>query len=513
MHRTRPFNSAFSRRAVIVLSLLCLLVLPVILLTPLHADIDIYQSMAFQLYRFHSLPYISSWDQNFPGIVFIQAGGIALFGNSEIGFRTMDYLVQALTLIAFYRVSRLWLGEGSALLASVLYALIYAFGPGMVMGQRDCFAVLPLVLGTGAMAMGFRSKSGRSRNMFVIAGGTLYAIATLIRPTFALMIVMPYISLFDLRKAEGRKAFVTGVIGFVIPVGLCMIPYLLTPHGLSEAYLATIRYNNEVYRNHFHFRDSSKRAWIALIFCIGWGLAMLRHRMNGRPFQESPRSPNEKRFLIFSIASLLIGVIVMRRLASYHFVPFFAFCIPVLSSILWEWKARFGKWGRVYIALLVLAAFVMFYPFWLAVPFIGSVLHLPNASAVQLGPEIDVSVASYIEKNTTANDSVEVASYTSPGVHWRIERPSATRFTTIQQLMAIGSLGTYTNFQQRWRAEYVHQLEQVKPKYYVIDNSMDLENNIPTMTELMRLDGFPALIENDYRIDTTIGNYVIYGRK
>src|ERR1035441_8001264 len=118
MRRTRSGLKVFDRRAVVVLSLLCLLVLPVILLTPLHSDIDIQQVMAYQLYRFHGLPYIASWDQSFPGTIIIQATAIALFGNSEIGFRTMDYLFQALTVVALYRVSRLWLSEGSALLAS-----------------------------------------------------------------------------------------------------------------------------------------------------------------------------------------------------------------------------------------------------------------------------------------------------------------------------------------------------------------------------------------------------------
>jgi hypothetical protein len=52
MRRIRPIAAVFSTQAVIVLSFLCVLVLPVILLTPLHSDIDIYQSMALQLYRY-----------------------------------------------------------------------------------------------------------------------------------------------------------------------------------------------------------------------------------------------------------------------------------------------------------------------------------------------------------------------------------------------------------------------------------------------------------------------------
>jgi hypothetical protein len=425
----------------------------------------------------------------------------------------MDYLIQALTVIALYRVSRLWLSEGSALLASALYALIYSFGPGMVMGQRDCFAVLPLILGTGAMAAGFRAASERRRSMFVLAGGALYAIAAIIRPTFALMIVVPYLSLFDLRKADGRKAFASGVIGFFVPVGLCALPYVLTSHGLTDAYLATVKYNSKVYGDSFLYGNSSKRIWVALIFCLGWGLTMLWHRKRGWRFQESPDSPEEKRFLILSIAALLIGVIVMRRFASYHFNPFFAFCIPVLASILWEWKAKFGKFERGYIAGLVLLATIMFYPFWLAIPFVGSVLHLTNISAVQLGPDEDVRVASYIRQNTSANDTVEVSTFSTPGVRWRIDRPSATRFTTLQPLMVVGPLGTFTDFQQVWRTEYIQRLEHVQPKYYVVYDPVDSLQNISLMKSLMQIDGFPALIDRIYRLDTSFGVYRIFVKK
>jgi hypothetical protein len=79
--------------------------------------------------------------------------------------------------------------------------------------------------------------------------------------------------------------------------------------------------------------------------------------------------------------------------------------------------------------------------------------------------------------------------------------------------MAIGPLGTYTDFQRGWRAEYVQRIERVLPKYYVVENAIDLESNIPTMGELMGLDGFPALINSCYRLDTTIGNYLIFVKK
>src|SRR6185312_7701875 len=61
--------------------------LPIHLFVPLNSDNDLYQAMAVALVKGKGLPYIGSWDVNFPGIVYIHALGIALFGNTDVGFR------------------------------------------------------------------------------------------------------------------------------------------------------------------------------------------------------------------------------------------------------------------------------------------------------------------------------------------------------------------------------------------------------------------------------------------
>src|ERR1019366_2530731 len=52
------------------------------LLLPLGTDNSVYQSMALAFVRFGRLPYLGSWDENFPGIIPIHAVAIVLFGNS-----------------------------------------------------------------------------------------------------------------------------------------------------------------------------------------------------------------------------------------------------------------------------------------------------------------------------------------------------------------------------------------------------------------------------------------------
>src|SRR5687768_4732197 len=56
------------------------------LFVPMSSDNSIYQSMAYDLLQFGRMPYLGSWDQNFPGIVAIHAVVLAIFGGSDLAF-------------------------------------------------------------------------------------------------------------------------------------------------------------------------------------------------------------------------------------------------------------------------------------------------------------------------------------------------------------------------------------------------------------------------------------------
>ncbi len=510
---TKILIAARRHQALLLLCLISLAVLPTLILYPFHSDIDIQQVMGFQLCRFHGLPYLGSWDSNFPGTIWLHATAIALFGNSEIGLRLFDLVVQIGVIIALYRVSRLWIARGPALLGALLYALFYVNGPGQYISQRDCFAILPLILGAG-LAVKARRSEWRTG---ALLAGVCFALAFWIRPTYALLAVVPCVTLFDLRTSVGRRLCYFEAFGFAIIVVLGLLPYLLTPHGLSEIYLATIRYNYEIYSHIYTFRDYSRRVWVAVAVIAVWAGAIILHARTGREFENKPRSNPERNFVIGSMIALLLGVAIMKRLASYHFAPFFAFFLPVLATVLWEglqsrtlasrrWK-QVPRYGVVVIAIAAL------YPWNLVVTSFSSHSICDyrfdrNYNASQAG-----AVATYIEDRTAADDPVEVASF-FPTVRWRIDRPFVTRFTTPQPLFTMRPEGTPTEYQLGWRKEYVAQIERVRPKFYVIENySVDSRRDLSTLSLFMTLEGFPDLLDRCYRLDTVIGKYQIYVRK
>jgi Dolichyl-phosphate-mannose-protein mannosyltransferase len=504
-----------NKRIMLLLILVCVFVLPALCFYPFHTDHAIQQSMGLALYQYHGLPYIGSWDHNFPGTILIHALGIALFGNSVLGFRGIELIMQIAIVLSLYKLSRLWLNPGASLLSCTLYALFYVHGPGQFMGQRDDFAVLPLSWAFWVTVIAFRSKFHRSKNFLLACAGALFALATSIRPTFAILLGVPFITLFSLRNAYDRRFLLYELLGFAIIVLLWALPYTLTPDGIHQVYLSTIRFNFEVYGHApFHLHDISNRSLLVVAFLLWWAAVMILHRRNGRHFTEAPHSREEKRFIIASFIALLIGVIVMRRIASYHLMPFCAFFMPVIAAAIWDLKTRWGKRGTIALAVLVIGLFCALYPWNIVFGTEGRAIFCSSKPLAErlAGNPIDSAAVSYILHNTNQDDAVEVSAF-FPDIRWQIERPSATRFTTLTALLLHPYGGTFTDFQQEWQAEYTARIEHVYPKFYIIQNAVDSADNIYTLRDLMALPGFGAFVEQAYTLDTTMGEYYIYRRK
>ncbi|MDP4201005.1 MAG: glycosyltransferase family 39 protein [Bacteroidota bacterium] len=507
---------ARDNQAIIVLCLICTLVLPALIVHPFHSDLDIYQSMGLELYARHGLPYLASWDGNFPGIVLIHALAIALFGNSILGFRMLDLIIQIGIVISMYHVSRLWLAKESSLLGCLFYAIMYVNGPGQFVGQRDCLALLPIVLFVGSCVLAYRSKSGRRWKILMTASGVLIGLTTCIRPTFAILLPLPFLTLFTLRDARGRSALLNELFGFFVVVALCIAPYVFIHGGIREVYLATIRFNIDIYSPAANLFSASKRWVVAAGMLLGWSAMVLWHRQSGRHFQEAPRDKSERRFLIGLIVAIVLEIAAMRRLAGYHMVPLFACFMPALGAIIWETKSRFGRAGSVILTLSIILLFVLLYPFRMIIdhPRQEPVAAMAGLELNSRGnaPEdlTEDHVVDYLRRNTAPNDPVEVAAFT-PAVRWRIERPPATRFTTPFPLTMRKADGTVTDYQREWFGEYIQRLKEVRPKYYVIQNF--IEGQVSTRGLMLEIPGLSELLADWYRSDTIIGIYYIYVRR
>ena len=271
------FNRAmFSRRAILVLVLICMFILPAILFYSFNADNDTWQWIASVFVRYGGLPYIAAWDHDFPAIMIVHAIAIYFVGDSMLAFRFVEYLAIVVTVVVLYRTSRLWLSETESLIGCTIFSLFYVFGRWDCMGQRDNFAVLPIVLACYYFIKAFREDNSDSHFWLIGAGGAMVGIAVCIRPTHALLLAVPILTLY---RKKDLRVIASALAGFMVPVMLMILPFALTSGGLHQAYVSAIRYNTDVYnpfppsraRWHGYFHDmTNPRTILVFVLSATW---------------------------------------------------------------------------------------------------------------------------------------------------------------------------------------------------------------------------------------------------
>lgn len=493
-------------KAPLLLGLIVLLVLPILLLYPFHVDVDIYRCVAVLVRSSSEPPVRAAFVANLPAIVWVHWLAIELFGNTVTGFRMFEWMWQGIAVVCLYAVCRLWFSESLSLVSCLLYAFVYVHGPTQFVGQPDCFVLLPILVGIWCFIWSQRSE-GQRRWIGLLLSGAAYGIATTFRPTFALLFPLPIVLFYHWRKPRTYVELAVASAGFSIGLMLVVLPFAQSWDGLQEMYREVVRYNADVYRNNFSMHGASWRSVLAAAMVLVWLIVLYRSRRKEKAFLLAPERKNERRFLIGTFAALLLGVVSMRRLAGYHFIPFFALSTPVFVAIISE---SFAKRRGAFVAVVV--GMVLFLMPWTQVLQLIVAPTVSNSSGATESDSINETVSNYLLAHTGAADAVEIAAL-EPKVRWRLPRPAATRFSFLQVLVSRAPNGKFTWYQREWQQEYVAGLQSSHLKYYVIQylapsgpgpSSVDLFYQIPDLKKT---------IEDRYQLDTTLGPYLVYRQK
>src|SRR5436190_17143753 len=101
--------------------LVCAFILAPMIAYPMTADQGVFAYLGAQILKGH-LPYVHTWESDFPGLMFLQAAEIFVFGKSVFMFRLFDCLVQLGSSYLIYRIAlRVRTGRWAALLAAALF--------------------------------------------------------------------------------------------------------------------------------------------------------------------------------------------------------------------------------------------------------------------------------------------------------------------------------------------------------------------------------------------------------
>lgn len=481
--------------------------------------------MGWDLFAYGKLPYLGSWDVNFPGIVYIHWLSIALLGRSDLAFRMLDLLAEVAACLLFYKLLTRWIPPAVALTASAIYALLYVSLAWPAAGQRDAFAVLFLVAGLELFFQALERRSVRSVALCSIFSGFLLAFCSIIRPTYGLWqvsLVLAYI--ISQRKIDRPiRGFVIGSIAGLVAL---FLPYALAQNGLRDLYRFAILFNLDVYSKFkqpasVFFSAPQITGRLAAVFSLAGLAAMVL--LHFRISSLAPRNVSSFLLLLYPLLLLssLGSLFIMHSFFLYQYLPLLLLLSPLMAFAVFSPRILPSRLSAVPLeVLLMLYLAYSLYPrnfvhdyrnaLKSGGPALDYIYNLIDNDSLN-GHAAEAQAVDYLNKADSEGRPIEVVCYNHPYLRVKAGLESATRFSEILPLTTPARGDTFTSYQDEWRREFIVRLSTIRPKFIVFvkiaaglltrESPFDLANSIP---------GFPSLLAEDYHRDTTIRGFLFY---
>jgi len=524
-----------NRKFFVLTGLTAFLLLLVTALYPFTMDQSVYQTMAVQLVQFHRLPYVGSWDMNFPGIVFIHSLAILLFGNTDTGFRILDIIVHVGIVLMLYRLVIRWTSPRTAFIVSIVLCLLYISGGDGSTGQREGFAAFFTLVVTMLLyrikdrAISNQPQTGDIFTCVVI--GVFAACACWVRPTYGLFAVIIAVALWKLPLPGAPKRVAAFLLGSLILIAAVILPFASKPGALNALYLATIRFNIDIYGSS-RYRSPLTEAFyqgaelfvdaVLLVFLIIY-FALKKHSTN-RGFHNVTGFDRFDRYLFIAYyVAARVSILVMGKFFRHHYEM-----LLILTSILLAFLLDIAvplikqKSTRTIVLWAVIVLFLFATFPWRVLQWFVDGMTQPGPTVEYVHNQFstfyhrdnvqNLALTNYILSRTVTTDRVELCSE-NPEFIWKSEREPATRFTMIFPLVMHRGEGGFTDYQLNWRKEFVDSLTAVLPKYIVLAREHKSFLNFlsqPPNVLMHEIPKFDTFLTTNYQYDTTLHDFEIY---
>lgn len=483
----------------------------------------------------HLAPYVGSWDLTYPGIFVVYRLAMHLFGESILGFRIFDLLVQITSLAMIYFLAKKVSGsQPAAFLSCLIYGIFY-FGLGRwSAGNREVYV---LWLFFAALFVSFAGRGLRR----ALAAGLLIGFAPLIKPPFGLAWLVFGILFLAQGIKEKRKI---PWLELVVYSFCCFLPasafilYYSQIGRLNDLYQSLIWYNFNVYARvtplafsgdpYLKFFSLSRVIFLEQPLLLFSALFFSFFKLTARPAQ------NQNFKLWLSIVSLslvsLIALILQAKYFSYHLIPFWGLLIILAGPGFYQMALRLngpdahlrrrlipGIFSAAIVILLILNVkaeqlkFAAQYCFRNIEPAYFS----KYESASDYGLVTNYYLpANYLKRMLRPQDQVEVFGV-QPLLPFLLKKKLPSRFQNIQHLVYTPLDRTISATQKQWIQEYTSAVISARPRFFIITDqeiplSVDLSR--PTVKTALS-EQFPELnrfLDQNYRLIQKIGLTEIY---
>lgn len=495
-----------------------------VLIEPLGTDNAVLHSIALDFVNRSQVPYIGSWDNNFPGIMLLHALSIMMLGPSGLAFRIFDVFIQLAFVGFFYRFLSRWLTARTAVIAAILYSFYYVAGSTYLFGQQDGYGMMFVLVGTAFVLD--KGERMRFRSPSIIVGALITGLSILMRPTFLLYpaIVSIYLLLDSNGEIQLREVMrgATFLAISLVPIAILILCYAMIPNGLTAFFNSTIRFNLDVYT-----KLSGGSFWIEI---ARTGLlvpfaAYAAFQVYGLKIKVPITHWDKGLYFAFLFAGLFT-VVLMGKFWRYQFAPFFIVLIP-LSAIGIEYvTSRFiGPLRRYYatVIALLLCSFIQYNPTAPLAFSLGLLTHHDPFESATLarrtdsltGAKPEHATLEYLNRPENRNAKIEICGF-DPYLRLDLNRAIVGPYVTFHALAfrtdaTNSGIPHYTDYQRVWQKNYVERLTQAMPKFIVLGRHQSFWYIHDVYNDCLRyLPGFDSLLMTNYRLDTAFGGFQVY---
>lgn len=505
-----------SRRLGVATLLVCLVLLLPTLTFRMGVDQGSFAYIGSEILKGH-WPYLDTWESDFPGMMFLHAGIMLVFGKSIAMFRVFDLVVQLLVVSLIYRITTRVSTPVGGFLAGALYCLIYqGWGPWNT-AQREGFAV-PLVL-WGCWL--FLTASRRTPERTALGIGLGLGAAALFKPTLLALGAFYLPLLPNFRRNGGWRPLGLALVGVGLPAAVFVVLYALKG-GLHEMIEATVSYQ-AIYTARLRGDGPVLAHWVGNTLRLGPQAMALA--LGYLPFLFHPGERKPRVMLYLGYLGATLGVVVQGTFAGYHYLPGMAIGAILVGSAFGQvstwlqgrlWRFRLGRHDLV-LASLVLLVIMPAYLHGESLRDLASLRFLePPSPRSTPGTVFDFTesyaLAQYFHQETDPSDRVQVWGY-EPLVYFLANRTAASRFAISHPLVIRVPGESLTPMQQDWRREFLRDIRDRAPRFVAVVRRDNWWWAPEERTSEQLLDDFPEwkhMLQERYVPDRTIGRFQVF---
>ena len=444
-----------------------------------------------------AVPYRDVVDMNMPGTYLVHMGALAVLGESDAAWRTLDALWLAATCGALTALCRPF-GWRPALIASLLTASYHlAAGPAR-MGQRDFLIVAPLLLAAHLVAT-YRERGARSPILLVIAGAAV-GMAVAIKP-LPLLLLLPLAGAAVYRERSSSTApswpvpLAALALGAALPL-LGVATWLATHGAIEPWWQMTLGFLIDVYvqLGAWHPTDGPQPNELYMLVMIALGALAVRLWWRERRLGA--------RQALIGVGALygIAHYVLQGKGFTYHAVPLVAFASALVATRMTLPGLR--RWPVPGAAMILGVGLLV----------VVSALPAIRTNGFETLTRVGLGRLAAMERDlaicAASGDPVQVIGSTSQGLHallrlhLRQPSPFLYDFSLLER--------QDTAVVQGYRAEFLSALTSDPPSCVLVE-----EDGWPT-SGYERLGRFPqlvALLEDRYELRVQGNDFRIYGRK